>query len=138
MTRPRKSGQPHKGWKSSARKRHFQPAPIEQPTNILANILARYFPGPEVGQIWSAMDEAGITVTWSDSLLSKTLSEGEKKEREPVAEIHSGSLRWLVCEDHPAQSIGHAYLYIAEKKRPQKDGSRADDGSSLSPDGGAV
>lgn len=40
--------------------------------------------------------------------------EAQKAEgHEPVAEIHSDTLRWLIGDDDPRRPIGHALLYAA-------------------------
>ena len=67
------------------------------------------------------------TLSEAYSQLQAELAALEKQE--PVAEIHSDSLRWLVPDEHPAHEVGQAYLYLsagAQPREPMTKGEMAD------------
>jgi hypothetical protein len=58
----------------------------------------------------------GIAMSKSQEMQPE-YSEGEPPA-EPVAEIHSGTLRWLVDDDHPARTCGQADLFLRAAQPP--------------------
>lgn len=60
------------------------------------------------------------------------LQHAQQADGEAVAEIHSGTLRWLVGDDHPVRECGHAYLFTRPAASGEAVAWMTDDGRVIS------
>lgn len=78
--------------------------------------------GPRTGSILDLIACPGCSaIKLIDEALSATdepKPQADEPSGEPVAEVHSGTLRWLVDDDHPIRQAGHAYLYQLGNNQP--------------------